>query len=54
MTIEINELIVRITVTNERARPQPDWDAALRRLKQEVLECCREQIEAHQQKAAER
>lgn len=54
MTIEIHELTVRITVTDEQSKPQPDWEAALQRLKQEVLERCREEIEAQQQRAAER
>jgi hypothetical protein len=54
MTIEIQELAIRVTVTDQPAHAEPDWQHALQRLKQELLELCQEEIQAQLQRAAER
>lgn len=54
MPIEIHELTVRITVSDEQAKPHLEWEAALQRLKQEMMEYCREEVEARQLRVAER
>lgn len=54
MPIEIGELVVRISVTDAQAAPQADWEAALRRLRQEIMERCREEIAAQRQRDDER
>jgi hypothetical protein len=54
MPVEIGELVVRISVTDAHAAPQADLEAALRRLRQEIMERCREEIAARLQKDSER
>jgi hypothetical protein len=44
VTIEIHELAIRVTITEQPARAEPDWDGVLQRLKQEILERCREEV----------
>lgn len=56
MAVEIGELVVRISVTETTgAAPAPaDLDALLRRLRQELLERCREEIALRLQRDGER
>ena len=54
MPIEIGELVVRISVSEGRAAAPADWEAALRRLRRELMERCREQIAAQLQRDNER
>jgi len=54
MAIEIGELVVRISVSEGRPVPAADWEAALRRLRQEIMERCRDEIAAQQRRDSER
>jgi hypothetical protein len=54
MPVEIGELVVRISVVDAHAVPAAAWDEALRRLRQEIMERCREEIAAQRQRDNER
>lgn len=54
MAIEIGELVVHIRVSEARPAPQAGWETALRRLHQEIMERCREEIAAQLHRDSER
>jgi hypothetical protein len=53
MPLEIHELVIRVTVAEPESQPT-NWEALQRRLKTELLEACRDEIQAQLQRVEER